>query len=47
MTQEYLAFESSYKLITMLAVVVLTLIVYVMLSIITKAFKISDIKLKY
>ena len=47
LTQEYLAFESGYKLVTMLAVVVLTLIIYIMISIITKAFKISDIKLKY
>ena len=46
-TQDYLAFESGYKLVTMLAVVVLTLIIYIMISIITKAFKISDIKLKY
>ena len=47
LTQEYLAFESGYKLVTMLAIVVLTLIIYIMISIITKAFKISDIKLKY
>ena len=31
----------------MLAIVVLTLIIYIMISILTKAFKISDIKLKY
>ena len=47
LTQEYLAFESSYKLLTMLAIVVLSLIIYIMISILTKAFKISDIKLKY
>ena len=47
LTQEYLAFESGYKLVTMLAIVVITLIIYIMISIITKAFKISDIKLKY
>ena len=47
LTQEYLAFESSYKLLTMLAIVVLTLIIYILISIFTKAFKISDIKLKY
>ena len=46
-TQDYLAFESGYKLVTMLAIVILTLIIYIMISIITKAFKISDIKLKY
>ena len=47
LTQEYLAFESGYKLVTMLAIVVLTLIIYIMISILTKAFKISDIILKY
>ena len=47
LTQEYLAFESGYKLVTMLAIVVLTLIIYIIISILTKAFKISDIKLKY
>ena len=47
LTQEYLTFESGYKLLTMLAIVVLTLIIYIVISIITKAFKISDIKLKY
>ena len=45
--QEYLEYQSSYKLITIILLVFLTLIVYILLSIITKAFKISDIKLKY
>ncbi len=44
---EYLEFESNYKLICMVILVILTFIFYALLSIITKAFKISDIKLKY
>jgi len=45
--QESLQYDSKYKLITIITLVILTFIVYVLLSIITKAFKISDIKLKY
>ena len=40
-------YDSSFKLITILSLVIFTLIVYFLLSIITKAFKMSDIKLKY
>ncbi len=47
LTEEYLVYNSSYKLMTMLILAFITLIVYILLSIITKAFKISDIKLKY
>ena len=47
LSQKYLMYDSSYKLITIVSLVILTLIVYFILSIITKAFKMSDIKLKY
>ncbi len=45
--QNYLKFDSGYKLFTIIILVILTFIFYISLSIITKAFKISDIKLKY
>ena len=47
LSQKYLLYDSSFKLIIILSLVIFTLIVYFLLSIITKAFKISDIKLKY
>ena len=47
LSRKYLMYDSSYKLITIVSLVILTLIVYFLLSIITKAFKMSDIKLKY
>tara|TARA_B100000965_G_scaffold113925_1_gene94052 strand:- start:10131 stop:11660 length:1530 start_codon:yes stop_codon:yes gene_type:complete len=43
----YLNYESDKKLITMILLVIVTLIIYIVLSILTKAFKTSDIKLKY
>ena len=45
--QENLEYGSNYKLITIIILVIVTFIVYLLLSIITKAFKTSDIKLKY
>ncbi|MFL2894439.1 MAG: murein biosynthesis integral membrane protein MurJ [Candidatus Pelagibacter sp.] len=45
--QSYLTYESNYKLITIILLVITTIILYILLSIVTKAFKISDIKLKY
>ena len=47
LSKKYLMYDSSYKLITIVSLVIFTLIVYFLLSIITKAFKMSDIKLKY
>ncbi len=44
---EYLTYESEYKLITIISLVVLTFIIYILISLVTKAFKISDINLKY
>ena len=43
----YLLYESEIKLLVIILLVILTLIIYIIASIITKAFKISDIKLKY
>ena len=42
-----LSYESELKLLTIIALVIITFIVYIIISILTKAFKISDIKLKY
>ena len=47
LSQKYLLYDSSFKLIIILSLVIFTLTVYFLLSIITKAFKMSDIKLKY
>ena len=44
---EYLIYESEYKLITIVLLVIITILIYIITSIFTKAFKISDIKLKY
>ena len=43
----YLLYESEIKLLVIILLVILTLTIYIIASIITKAFKISDIKLKY
>ena len=44
---DYLIYESDIKLLIIIILVIITLIFYIIASIITKAFKISDIKLKY
>ena len=44
---EYLIYESDYKLATIVLIVIITILIYIITSIVTKAFKISDIKLKY
>jgi len=44
---EYLIYESKYKLLTIVLLVIITFLIYIIISIATKAFKISDIKLKY
>ena len=44
---DFLIYESQYKLITVILLVIITFIFYIILSITTKAFKISDITLKY
>ena len=44
---EYLIYESEYKLLAIVLLVIITFLIYITTSIATKAFKISDIKLKY
>ena len=44
---EYLIYESEHKLLSIVLLVIITFLIYIITSIITKAFKISDIKLKY
>jgi len=45
--EDYLFYESIYKLFTIILLVIITFLIYILLSIVTKAFKTSDIKLKY
>ncbi len=45
--KENLEYESEYKLITTVSLVILTFIIYILISVVTKTFKISDINLKY
>ncbi len=42
-----LNYDSQYKLLTIILLVITTFVIYILISIITKAFKISDIKLRY
>ena len=42
-----LAYDSNYKLLAIILLVIVTFVIYILISILTKAFKISDIKLKY
>ena len=44
---DLLIYDSQYKLLTIILIIVLTFIIYMLISILTKAFKMSDIKLKY
>ncbi len=44
---ENLTYEGEYKLITIIFLVILTFIIYILISLVTKSFKISDINLKY
>ena len=44
---ENLTYNSEYKLITIIFLVIITFIIYILISLLTKAFKTSDIKLKY
>ena len=44
---DFLIYESNIKLLMIVFLVILTLIFYIIASLFTKAFKISDIKLKY
>ena len=40
-------YNSEYKLLSIILLAIVTFIIYILISILTKAFKISDIKLKY
>ena len=42
-----LVYESEFKLLAIISIVIFTFFMYILISIFTKAFKISDIKLKY
>jgi len=44
---ENLTYNSEYKLVTIILLVIVTFFIYILISILTKAFKTSDIKLKY
>ena len=44
---ENLSYNSEYKLITIILLVIVTFVIYILISILTKAFKTRDIKLKY
>jgi len=44
---ENLTYNGEYKLITIILLVIATFIIYILISILTKAFKTSDIKLEY
>ena len=45
--ENYLIYESEFKLFTIFLLVVITILIYILISLITKTFKYSDIKLKY
>ena len=45
--EEYLAYNSELKLFTIILLVVITILIYILISLLTKTFKYSDIKLKY
>ena len=44
---ENLSYNSEYKLMTIILLVIVTFVIYILISILTKAFKTRDIKLKY
>ena len=44
---ENFSYESNYKFLSIIALVLFIFVLYILISIVTKAFKISDIKIKY
>ena len=46
-SDEYLTYGSELKLILIILLVVFTVLIYFFISLLTKTFKYSDIKLKY
>ena len=45
--EKYLIYESELKLFTIILLVIITILIYILISLLTKTFKYSDIKLKY
>ena len=45
--ESQLSFENNYKFVYLLFLVILSILIYFIVSLITKAFKLSDIKIKY
>ena len=45
--EKNLTYDSEYKLFTMILLVLITILIYILMSLLTKTFKYSDIKLKY
>jgi len=46
-SEKYLTYESEFKLFAIILLVLITIFVYISISLLTKTFKYSDIKLKY
>ena len=44
---ENFSYESNYKFLSIIVLVLFIFVLYILISIVTKAFKISDIKIKY
>ena len=44
---ESFAYESNYKFLNIITLVIFIFVLYILISLVTKAFKISDIKIKY
>ena len=44
---DYLGYASEFKLFTIIVLIVITFLIYIFISLLTKTFKYSDIKLKY
>ena len=47
LSEKYLTYESEFKLFTIILLVLITILIYISISLLTKTFKYSDIKLKY
>ncbi len=45
--EKFLTYDSEFKLFTIILLVLITIVIYILMSLITKTFKFSDIKLKY
>ena len=45
--EKYLSYDNEFKLFTIILLVLITILIYISISLITKTFKYSDIKLKY